>query len=110
MMISPELYIEQYNDLTYKELLAIRDELLDEIRAFENGSIPEEAKMIMPSPDTIYQCNLEYLSEVCALLVEKYREEREAEIDAIDEAIASSEAELAAGGKPIEAKKAFIVD
>ena len=77
MMISPELYIEQYKNLTYKELLVVRDELIDDIHKFENGDIPKEAKMIMPSPDTVYHCNLEYLSEVCALIVEKHQEERE---------------------------------
>ena len=74
MMISPYGFIEQYKDGSYKELIEIRDELLDSIKAYESGDISEEAKMICPSPDVMYQCKLQYLAELFKLLVEKYSE------------------------------------
>jgi hypothetical protein len=74
MMISPYGFIEQYKDCSYKELIEIRDEYLDSIKAYEAGDISEEAKMICPSPDVIYQSELQYLAELFKLLAEKYSE------------------------------------
>ena len=78
MMISPEGYINRIKDKSYSELLVERDELLAEIREFENNkeepSLPEF--QILPSPETRYQMNLLYLSELCKLIEEKYSEER----------------------------------
>ena len=71
-MISPEYYAEQYKDSSYEELLRIRDELIKNIRAFEKGKIDKSAYMILPSPSTIYQMNLQYLAEMCKLIHEKY--------------------------------------
>lgn len=31
--------------------------------------------MIHPSPEVFYQCNLEYLGELCKLISEKYNQE-----------------------------------
>ena len=63
MMISPERYRDLHIDKTYSELLAVRDELLESIRAFENHTYDPKLDWIMPSPDTVYQCNLEYLGK-----------------------------------------------
>jgi len=38
MMISPESFIEEHKNKSYKELLLIRDELMSEISAFENDT------------------------------------------------------------------------
>lgn len=68
-MIRPGTFIEfECKGKSYKELLKIRDELVEEIYAFENGNISPEAKMISPSPEVIYQMNLEYLGELCKLI------------------------------------------
>lgn len=76
-MISPDTFIDlRCKGKTYKELLEIRDELLDEIYAFENGNISPEARMIMPSPEVRYQVNLEYLGELCKLISEAYNNEK----------------------------------
>ena len=75
MMVSPEFYVEELKDKSYKELLKKREELLEGIYAFENGKIDEKEFMIIPSPDVKYQMHLEYLGELCKLIAEKYREE-----------------------------------
>ena len=38
MMISPESFIEEHKNKSYKELLAVRDELMSEIIAFEKDT------------------------------------------------------------------------
>lgn len=76
MMISPESFIEfECKGKSYKELLKIRDGLLEEIYAFENGNISPEARMIDPSPEVVYQMNLKYLGELCKLISETYNQE-----------------------------------
>ena len=71
-MISPETFIEfECKGKSYKELLKIRDEFLEEIYAFENGNTSPE-RMICPSPEVRYQMNLEYLGELCKLISETY--------------------------------------
>ncbi len=75
-MISPEAFIEfECKDKSYKELLKIREELLKSIHDFENSDISQEAMLICPSPDVVYQMNLEYLGELCKLISETYNRE-----------------------------------
>jgi len=47
MMISPDGYIEGYKNKPYKELLTIRDKLLEETRAFEDHTYNPELEMIL---------------------------------------------------------------
>jgi len=75
MMISPQSFVESYKNKSYKELLPVRDKLMKEIRAFERRTYNPELVMISPSPEVIYQCNLLYLGELCALIAEKYNQE-----------------------------------
>jgi hypothetical protein len=77
MMISPETYAHMLANKSYAELIKERDELIKSIRDFEKNGADKEAYMICPSPDVIYQVNLEYLAELCRLIREKYREEME---------------------------------
>ena len=83
MMISPDYYIEQLKDRPYSELIEERDQLILSIREFEEaekaGDRSGDDWMIMPSPGTRYQMNLEYLSRLCAYMSEKCREEEDAE-------------------------------
>lgn len=76
MMISPESFIEEHKNKSYKELLAVWDELMSEIIAFEKDTdrLGEEW-MIMPSLEVRYQCNLEYLGRLCQLIADKYNRE-----------------------------------
>jgi len=50
-------------------------ELVEEIRAFEDHTYNPELEMIHPSPEVVYQCNLEYLGKLCELIAEKYNQE-----------------------------------
>ena len=75
MMISPEMFIEMYKDKKYKELLPIRDELIQDIRDFEEEAYDPKEALIDPSPDVVYQMNLEYLGKLCELISKKYNKE-----------------------------------
>ena len=77
MMISPEAYIDELKNITYKELIKEKDKLLKEISDFENNKIVDEEYNINPSPDVIYQCNLLYLSKLCELIADKFNKEYE---------------------------------
>lgn len=80
MMISPESYIDELKDKTYKELIKEKNKLLKEISDFENNKIADEEYNIDPSPDVIYQCNLLYLSKLCELIADKFNKEYELNI------------------------------
>ena len=68
-MISPGTFIEfECKGKSYKELL-------EEIYAFENGKISPEERMVCPSPEVVYQMNLEYLGELCKLISDTYNSE-----------------------------------
>lgn len=76
MMISPYSYIEEQKDKSYKQLLKERDDLLKEIKEFENNQYNiAEQEIISPSPEVVYQCNLMYLGKLCDLIAEKYNKE-----------------------------------
>lgn len=75
MMSSPEEFAEMRKDKSYAELVKEKNELLAEITRFENGEIHTGTRVMNPPPEVIYQCNLEYLSELCKLIVDKYRDE-----------------------------------
>lgn len=85
MMISPEEYMTRYVDRSYEELLSVRDDLLRRIFRFEQNrfhtesgekaSAVKDSARVNPSPDVIYQMNLEYLSILCLLLEKKFRGE-----------------------------------
>ena len=76
MMMSPEGYAERYKGAEYHEMIKERDRLIDSIRQFEQkqreGDRSGEEWMIEPSPEVVYQCNLEYLAELCKMIQEKY--------------------------------------
>ena len=76
MMISPEGFISEYTEKCYAELLHIRDELLQDICLFEEivGKENDDV-LICPSPEVIYQMNLQYLGKLCGLIAEKYNQE-----------------------------------
>lgn len=74
MMDSPEVFADECREKSYRQLLAIRDELIKEIYEFEKTGVssPEDISVIAPSPETVYRCNLEYLAKICELISEKY--------------------------------------
>jgi len=75
MMISPEGFIQEYLDRSYIELLKVRDKLIVEIRYFEKHKSEPDELIIDPSPEVVYQCNLNYLSKICELISQKYNQE-----------------------------------
>ena len=75
MMISPDDFIDQHSNKSYAELLAVRDELLNDIFAFEKHAYKTEELLTHPLPEVVYQCNLEYLGKLCELLSKKYNQE-----------------------------------
>ena len=75
-MDSPQNYVERLANKSYDELLIERDRLIKEICEFENGTGENYNSVVKPSPDTIYQCHLQYLSELCKLILSKYRKNK----------------------------------
>ena len=58
MMICPESYINGYKNMKYSDSIKIRDELI----------------LSHPSPEVIYQMNLQYFGKLCGLIAEKYKQ------------------------------------
>ena len=80
MMISPQSYIDDLEDDSYEALIKERDILVREIRHFEKHweeIMNSEEALICPSPDVVYQMNLEYLGSLCMLISKKFNEEFE---------------------------------
>lgn len=81
MMISPEAYAMLRRNYSLKDLIKERKSLQREIASLEKIVFDEsrfgEEWMEKPGPDVRYQMTLEYLAELCHLIVEKYREESE---------------------------------
>jgi hypothetical protein len=78
MLMSPESYIEfECAGKPYGELLRIRDELLEEVRAFESGNIPEKERNRLPSSEAVYELDLEILSLLFRRIAEAYGRETE---------------------------------
>ena len=80
MMTSPDGYVNQFKDKSIEEIIKERDNLIRSIRRFEKKYIfktveltkKEQDEIICPSPDTVYQVELDYLSEISKLLCKKY--------------------------------------
>ena len=70
MMISPKMYVKELENKSYEELLEARDELISEIKNFENNKVERSFK---PSPETMYKVHLQYLSELCLLISSKFK-------------------------------------
>ena len=72
MLESAEWLIEDCKDKSYRELLFIREELLEKIYAFENKTYDPKYDMFKPSPQVTYERDLEYLGMLCNLISEKH--------------------------------------
>ncbi|MCR5632455.1 MAG: hypothetical protein K6F60_03075 [Eubacterium sp.] len=79
MMISPQGYIDEVKDYPYDKLIEERNKLINSIMSFEKsyfaGDRSGDAWNNCPSPDVVYQCELEYLSELCAFMQERFNKE-----------------------------------
>ena len=70
MMMSQKMYIKELENKSYKELLKVRDELLNEIKNFEENKVEHSFK---PSSEVMYKVHLQYLSELCILIANKFK-------------------------------------
>ena len=79
MMIAPDVFVKQFEDVPYLDLIRERDRLIGEVRRFEvkemAGDRSDPAWGVCPMPDVRYQMNLEYLAGLCRLMQERYNEE-----------------------------------
>ncbi len=79
MMISPQSYVDNLKGSSYEELICERNSLIEYIQEYERlekaGDRSGEEWQIHPQPDVRYQMSLEYLSELCAFMQEKYNTE-----------------------------------
>lgn len=76
MMISPESYVMMHESDSFEELIKERKSLQREIAHLEKIVFDEKREseewMYRPSPDVMYQMNLDYLSALCKFMSEKY--------------------------------------
>ena len=79
MMISPKGFVEELKGKNYKQLIEERNELMAYITEYEKKELAGDRSgdewNYCPSPEVKYQCNLEYLSELCNYMQQKYNEE-----------------------------------
>ena len=77
MMLSPNTYAEEHENDSFEELIEERSRLIEEMNELEKIAYDVERKDpawgMHPGPDVQYQMTLEYLSQICDLLKEKYR-------------------------------------
>ena len=76
MMIRQKVNVREHKDYKYDKLIKERDKLTESIKNFEKkyfeGDRSGDEWHICPSPTAVYQCNLEYLSELCTFMHEKF--------------------------------------
>lgn len=76
MMIGPSGYIEEFKQADYFDLITERDRLVEYLKNFEKKEITgdrlDNEWEMKPGPDVRYQVYLDYLSELCKLMREKY--------------------------------------
>ena len=81
MMISPEMYVEEFEDKPFEELIEERRKLEKEIEELETIVFDKEKKSkewcFSPSPDARYQIELEYLSAFADFMRERFDREYE---------------------------------
>ncbi len=79
-MIAPQSYVDDLESESYEKMIKERDKLIREIRHFEKHReeiMNNEEEVISPSPDIIYQWNLDALALLCMSISKKFNEEFE---------------------------------
>lgn len=78
MMISPDYFLDEYENAGYFELLKLKNELVQEIAEFESDcEMKDEGVKVSPGPDVQYQWNLDVLGKVAGMLKEAFNREYE---------------------------------
>ncbi|MCI6360593.1 MAG: hypothetical protein MR773_01870 [Eubacterium coprostanoligenes] len=72
MMISPEQFAEMHKGKWQGELVKIREDLINQIHAFENDEYKESEWNVDPSPAVVYEMNHLYLAEISKLIFDSF--------------------------------------
>lgn len=77
MMICPETFVDEYKDYSYEQLIGVRNDLIKSILDHEDevkcGNMDTEAELMCPSPDVMYQMDIEYLIKLLEVMKDKYK-------------------------------------
>ena len=79
-MIAPQSYVDDLEGKSYEQMIKERDKLIRKIRHFEKHReeiMNSEEAQICPSPDVIYQWNLDALGFLCMSISRKFNEKYE---------------------------------
>lgn len=75
MMIAKEMYIADFRDYPYDELIKVRRGLLHDIAEFEHeftDGLSGDGVLTSPSPEVMYQMYNEYLIELTKLINKRF--------------------------------------
>ena len=71
-MVNPESFKESYRHESLEEIIKERNRIIREIQEYEKEEPSDDIIAVSdPDPETIYYCNLSYLSVICDLIQEK---------------------------------------
>lgn len=74
-MLDPTSFKESLRNASLTEIIKVRDLIIKEIQEYErDGSSDDIVIVSTPDPETIYYCNLSYISVICDLIQEKIKE------------------------------------
>lgn len=77
-MVAPNVFLAEYENAGYLELLKLKNELVQSIAEFENDFEQKNLDWdVCPSPDVHYQWNLEVLGILAPMLQTAFNEEYE---------------------------------
>ncbi|MCR5096603.1 MAG: hypothetical protein K6A70_07685 [Erysipelotrichaceae bacterium] len=71
MMLSPSAFIRQYAGSSLEECIALRDQLISQLKEFEKN--PDYSSDTFPCPLSEYLVCTDYLKELCDLIAQKIR-------------------------------------
>ena len=74
MFANPDEIIKSYEKYSYHELLKVRDDLVEDMRNFENDNFPHDLWDSTAKPDEAYRITAEILSGVLKLMMDKFCE------------------------------------
>ena len=75
MFADSALIIKSYEKYSYKELLKVRDDLVEDMRNFENDRFPPDLWQSDAKPDEAYEVTAEILMGILKLMMEKFCED-----------------------------------
>ena len=75
MFADSALILKSYEKYAYKELLKVRDDLVEDMRNFENDRFPPDLWQSDAKPDEAYEITAEILMGILKLMMEKFCED-----------------------------------